>query len=126
MAAASLCFLVAIVSLNLHVVAGSMPDAIVFGRAETPYPHTRSLSDSTCQAIKNSVSAASAVYAPGTPEYYQDMGMSLPFLAVFAFIHADHSTEHWVNSSTQYAACSVEPGNVQDVSIIVRVSPVSQ
>ena len=30
--------------------------------------------------------------------------------------------KHWVESSTQQATCSVEPGSVQDVSTIVRVT----
>jgi hypothetical protein len=119
MAVASLCFFLAIVS---HVAARTMPDAIVFSRAERLYPSTRSpLLDSTCRTIKSSVSNASAVYAPGTPEYAEDIGMSPSFFAVC--VYSSHSTEHWVTSSTQYAVCSVEPGNVQDVSMVVSISP---
>jgi len=118
----SLPFLLATAFLSLHVGARSAPDAGVFRRVERSGLHTRDpLFNSTCQHIRNFVSNESAVYAPGSPEYDKDMGTPrLLFLAFCISAHPPHSTEHWATSSSEFAACSVEPGNVQDLSIVVR------
>ena len=72
-----------IVSLSLHTRATKVPDVSVVKHVEWLYPHPRAiLVDPTCQKIRDSISNASAVYAPGTPEYNKDMGMSLSFLAL--------------------------------------------
>ncbi|KAF9518739.1 hypothetical protein BS47DRAFT_1358611 [Hydnum rufescens UP504] len=57
--------------------------------------------NATCKHIARSISYASDVYYPG----------SLNFI---------NGTQHWVPSSSQVSACSVEPGTVQDVSAIIR------
>jgi len=118
MPAVSLPFLLATAFLSLHVDARSVPDANV----ERPGSQTRDpLFDPTCQQIQNSVSTDSAVYAPGTPGYDKDIRMPrLLFVAFCISAHPPHSTEHWATSSSEFAACSVEPGNVQDLSIVVR------
>ena len=74
MALLSLCFMLAVAPLGpCHDVdARSVPDVGLFGRrAERSDP----LVQSVCRDIKNSISSASAVYAPGTPEYLKDIGM---------------------------------------------------
>ena len=87
MAIVSLYLFALIVSLSLYVAAKSVPDASVFRRVERLHSHTRSLLlDPTCLAIKNSVSNASAVYAPGTSEYAADMGTSLSFPALLRLL----------------------------------------
>jgi len=81
----SLPFLLATAFLSLHVGARSVPDANVFRRVERSGLLTRDpLINSTCQHIRNSVSNESAVYAPGTPEYDQDMGTPRLLFLVFA------------------------------------------
>ncbi|KAH8096764.1 FAD-binding domain-containing protein [Cristinia sonorae] len=58
----------------------------------------------TCVEIAKAVSRASAVFWPVdlTGNYVQD-------------------NFHWASSSSQLSACSVEPGNAQDVSIILKI-----
>ncbi|KAH9972613.1 hypothetical protein BGW80DRAFT_1459703 [Lactifluus volemus] len=55
----------------------------------------------TCENIAKSVSPASQVFYPGSPEFDADIS-------------------HWANSSSQVSACSVEPGTPQDVAHILR------
>lgn len=56
----------------------------------------------TCAKIASAISPSSQVYYPGSPHYNTDMA-------------------HYMVSSTQKAACSVEPGTTADVGVIVRV-----
>ncbi|ETW77470.1 hypothetical protein HETIRDRAFT_480129 [Heterobasidion irregulare TC 32-1] len=58
--------------------------------------------NSTCQAIAKAISPLSEVFYPGASQYSADI-------------------KHWVESSTQQATCSVEPGSVQDVSTILKI-----
>ena len=120
----NLCLMVAIASLGSRrdVDAKGVPDAnLVARRVERSNPYARTpLLHPTCQNIKNSVSSASAVYAPGTPEFLKDIG-AWPLTPDGITAHVPKPTEHWASSSTEYAACSVEPGSVQDVSAVVRV-----
>ncbi|KAJ7727580.1 FAD dependent oxidoreductase [Mycena metata] len=55
-----------------------------------------------CTQIQNAVSSASTVSFPGAGNYTADIA-------------------HWVASSTQDAACSVEPGTAADVSTIIQL-----
>ncbi|KAI0065248.1 FAD-binding domain-containing protein [Artomyces pyxidatus] len=55
-----------------------------------------------CQVIAAAVSPASAVYWPGSANYTAD-------------------NAHFMVSSSQNSTCSVEPGNVEDVSRILRI-----
>ncbi|KAI0293619.1 FAD-binding domain-containing protein [Multifurca ochricompacta] len=55
----------------------------------------------TCESIAKSVSPASQVFFPGSPEFKADM-------------------RHWVNSSSEVSACSVRPGTAQDLGLILR------
>ncbi|KAF8884013.1 FAD-binding domain-containing protein [Infundibulicybe gibba] len=67
--------------------------------------HTDTYADKirpVCETLAMSLSPASAVYYPGSAEY--DAGIS-----------------HWVSSSTEQSACSVEPANAQDVRAILRI-----
>jgi len=57
---------------------------------------------SVCAQIASQVSSASNVFYPLSIQYGKDI-------------------QHWAGSSTQLSACSVEPGVVEDVSIILQV-----
>ncbi|KAF8295789.1 FAD-binding domain-containing protein [Clavulina sp. PMI_390] len=83
--------------------ARTVPHINTFRSIERDHPESRGLLlDPTCNQIKASISSASAVYAPGTVQYLSDMA-------------------HFAASSTQYAACSVEPGSSADVAVIMRI-----
>lgn len=81
-----------VVALFLLVLSGSL----VTVSAATSYINT-------CQRIAGAISLASDVYYPDSQEYSRDI-------------------EHFMSSSTQDAACSVEPGTAADVGTIVRFS----
>ncbi|KAF8879382.1 hypothetical protein BD779DRAFT_1676426 [Infundibulicybe gibba] len=55
-----------------------------------------------CLAISKAISPASAISYPGEPIYQQDIS-------------------HYLNSSVQAAACTVEPGTTHDVAAILNV-----
>ncbi|KAI0293620.1 FAD-binding domain-containing protein [Multifurca ochricompacta] len=65
---------------------------------------TSSLNNYTyvCNEIENSISHASQVFYPGSPEFGADIS-------------------HWANSSSQVSACSVEPGTLADVGQILHL-----
>ncbi|TFY74250.1 hypothetical protein EWM64_g9763 [Hericium alpestre] len=56
---------------------------------------------SACQSIAKTISSASAVYYPGSPNYTED-------------------NAHWANSSSAASTCSVEPGTAEDVGAIIK------
>ncbi|KAF8124590.1 hypothetical protein EV363DRAFT_1403151 [Boletus edulis] len=56
----------------------------------------------TCQEIKSSISKASEVYHFTSYNYREN-------------IH------HWASSSTQFSACSFEPGTLEDISIALEI-----
>ena len=90
-------------------------------RIERAGPHTPSaLLNSTCQLISNSPLGSSAMYAPGTCKYRRHgcAARVLPAFGVSA--HMPYSKGRWARSLIEYSACSVEPGNVQDLSIVVH------
>ncbi|KAI9458759.1 hypothetical protein HD554DRAFT_2207065 [Boletus coccyginus] len=58
-------------------------------------------SQETCKKITTSISVASEVYDFGTGNYFEDIS-------------------HWASSSTQIAACSFEPGTLEDIGIAVK------
>ncbi|KAI0260007.1 hypothetical protein BC834DRAFT_832532 [Gloeopeniophorella convolvens] len=58
--------------------------------------------NATCLQIAQTISSASQVFYPPSPEYAADI-------------------KHWVVSSSMASACSVEPGNAADVGHILRV-----
>ncbi|KAF9449800.1 FAD-binding domain-containing protein [Macrolepiota fuliginosa MF-IS2] len=66
-------------------------------------PH-QLLRDPTCQAISDTISPSSAVYYPGTHVLPYAKGIS-----------------HWASSSTQLAACVVEPGTSADVAKTLQI-----
>jgi hypothetical protein len=55
-----------------------------------------------CAAIARALSPAGAVFYNGSARYVADM-------------------DHWMTSSSQQAACAVEPGSAADVSAILKI-----
>ncbi|KAI0301749.1 hypothetical protein B0F90DRAFT_1816959 [Multifurca ochricompacta] len=66
--------------------------------AQAPLTHDYQL---TCEAIAKSISPASQVFHPESPEFNEDIS-------------------HWANSSSEISACSVRPGTPHDVGLILR------
>ncbi|KAJ3484281.1 hypothetical protein NLI96_g5753 [Meripilus lineatus] len=62
----------------------------------------RADAEAACRSISSVISSQSAVFAPGSLPYTQD-------------------TRHYATSSSQSSACSVEPGNVDDLSKILHI-----
>jgi hypothetical protein len=60
---------------------------------------------STCQIIHKALSSVSGIYYPNTNSSNYAIGV-----------------EHWANSSSQVAACVVEPGTPSEVAKIVSIS----
>ncbi|KAH9042472.1 FAD-binding domain-containing protein [Lactarius pseudohatsudake] len=73
-----------------------------FGRPQTWEKRASSNFRGTCNQIAEAVSDASQVFFPPSTQYLSD---------IF----------HFVPSSTQESACSVEPGTAEDVSKILRI-----
>ncbi|KAI9439635.1 FAD dependent oxidoreductase [Lactarius indigo] len=75
---------------------------VIAENAQIPLSHD-SLSDyqPVCESISRSISPASQVFSPGSPQFAVDIA-------------------HWLNSSTQISACSVRPGTSEDLGLIVR------
>ncbi|KZO98683.1 Glucooligosaccharide oxidase [Calocera viscosa TUFC12733] len=67
---------------------------------EEVYP--RANAATTCSQIQTAISSASAVYYPLSSQYQADIA-------------------HWASNALQGSTCSVEPGTVQDVSIIMTI-----
>ncbi|KAF9510991.1 hypothetical protein BS47DRAFT_1299511 [Hydnum rufescens UP504] len=86
--------------LSYCTVVALLP--LVLGRSVSLNLETRAKYHSTCLAIQHVISHASQVFHPGNVPYVND-------------------TSHWVPSSTQASACSVEPGTVEDVSKILKI-----
>ena len=78
-----------IASLSIHVGARSVPDV---GRGNSSYPNAWANPPETCQAIQRAISNASAVYAFGSVEYEDDIGMLLAYLALCVSTHPSNST----------------------------------
>ncbi|EIN03944.1 FAD-binding domain-containing protein [Punctularia strigosozonata HHB-11173 SS5] len=55
-----------------------------------------------CQLISRTLSSASEIFFPGSPQYAED-------------------NAHYTISSTQNSTCTVEPGNVSDVAKIIKI-----
>ncbi|CCM00866.1 uncharacterized protein FIBRA_02912 [Fibroporia radiculosa] len=55
-----------------------------------------------CERIADTISSASSVYYPSSPNYEADI-------------------YHYANSSTQNSVCSVEPGTPEDVGVILQI-----
>ncbi|KAI0767639.1 FAD dependent oxidoreductase [Fomes fomentarius] len=73
--------------------------------APTESLSTRSEYTDVCNQIKQAISSTSNVHFPDlllNANYLKDIG-------------------HWASSSTQYAACSVEPGTTEDVGKILEI-----
>ncbi|KAG7446652.1 FAD-binding domain-containing protein [Guyanagaster necrorhizus] len=65
-------------------------------------PEERRGNLAVCETISRAISSTSDVYYPGELTYLRDI-------------------YHWAISSTQYSACTVEPGTAEDVGIILRI-----
>ncbi|KAG9308233.1 FAD-binding domain-containing protein [Chiua virens] len=74
----------------------------IFPNTQTPFSDICPLLRDTCQEIASSISAASDVYDQTSPKYLKDI-------------------KHWTSWSTQFAACSFEPGTPEDVGIALRI-----
>ncbi|EJT99163.1 FAD-binding domain-containing protein [Dacryopinax primogenitus] len=64
--------------------------------------HPRANVATTCAQIESAISSASSVYYPASIQWTQDI-------------------LHWASNAAQSSACSVEPGSVQDVAIIMQI-----
>ncbi|KAI9465692.1 FAD-binding domain-containing protein [Lactarius psammicola] len=73
-----------------------------FGRPETLEKRASFSFRGTCDQIAKTVSGASQVFFPPSAQYLSDI-------------------YHYAPSSSQESACSVEPGNAEDVSKILRI-----
>lgn len=73
-----------------------------------------------CRQIEGAISSASDVYWPGETHLFTVKRLLLTRnLAAFEY---EQDIGHYALSSTQMAACSVEPGSPEDVGTIVRVN----
>ncbi|TFK49560.1 FAD dependent oxidoreductase [Heliocybe sulcata] len=88
----TLCSLVAALSIA-SAQASSGPELFVRSADAT---------SSACSQIEAALSSASELSLPGLGSFYQDIG-------------------HWATSSTQQAACSVQPGSTQDLGKIMQI-----
>ncbi|KAJ7027701.1 FAD-binding domain-containing protein [Mycena alexandri] len=68
----------------------------------TSVPPSSSNLQQVCTKIQRAISSASAVFYPGSANYTAD-------------------NAHWVSSSDQSSACTVEPGTATDVSITLQL-----
>jgi hypothetical protein len=59
---------------------------------------------SACRTIQTTLSSTSGIYYPNTNSTSYDLGV-----------------RHWANSSSQVAACVVEPGTPSEVAKIVSI-----
>ena len=80
-----------------------------------------------CNVIRLVISSSSGVYFPGM--YLSPYRVNLS-LTVTRFFSGDElytkDTQHWAASSSDDAACSVEPGSTSDLSRIVCLSTQTQ
>jgi hypothetical protein len=83
-------------ALLLSVLAPSTVAATFSGNSSNP--------TATCQTIQKTLSSQSGIFYPGTNSSNYDVGLS-----------------HWANSSSQAAACVVEPASAGEVAKIVSV-----
>ncbi|KAI0317364.1 FAD-binding domain-containing protein [Amylostereum chailletii] len=79
------------------------PVAVCLSLAATAYCKY----DVVCKNISSALSSASDVYHPLSINYSQDI-------------------KHWAQSSTEQAACSVEPGTAEDVATILKIVAASR
>jgi len=76
----------------------------------------------TCKEIATSISVASEVYGFGSLLYYPHV-LNSRSCVVFVTGSGNYFEDisHWASSSTQIAACSFEPGTLEDVGIAVSM-----
>lgn len=70
-----------------------------------------------CQALSSAISAASDISYPRRFLFILRHLFSSLVVVTTAY---EKGIYHWASSSTQNAACVAEPGNVEDISSIVR------
>ena len=91
--------------------------ATAFGAAEANL-YTRDTLG-VCKEISNAISAASEVFYPCKSINTLSLtSIELDLSNVVEWYYTE-DVEHYMSSSSQDATCSVEPGNAQDVGIIV-------
>jgi len=93
---------------DLGIIVGSLLGALL----GTPY-------DDTCLQIEAAISSASKAYGPGVFDAVAWKEEDTNFFCA-AQLTYQQDIKHWMTSSSQTAACSVEPGTAEDISIIVR------
>lgn len=110
---ASLLFFLAVAFLSPCVDVKSVPDASVFRRVERAGPHAPSaLLNSTCQLILNSLSSSSAVYAPGTCEYDEDLSTPRSASLLIRLTQKNTGPAHQLNMprvQSNQATCKIFP-----------------
>ncbi|KAK7041486.1 hypothetical protein VNI00_009354 [Paramarasmius palmivorus] len=78
---------------------------VSFGRVESTVIESvqgRAAASAVCSRIEDSISSVSGVYYPGHPLYSK-------------------AISHWASSSSQDSDCSVEPGSVEDLGVILQI-----
>lgn len=75
-----------------------------------------------CRQIEGAISSASDVYWPGDSETHLFTVKRHLLTRKLAAFEYEQDIGHYALSSTQMAACSVEPGSPEDVGTIVRVN----
>ncbi|KAG9308232.1 hypothetical protein JVU11DRAFT_12250 [Chiua virens] len=84
------------------VTLASAVSSLFGGDSQTLLSESRPSFSKACQEIASSISPASNVYDPNSAKYLED---------IF----------HWTSSSSQYAACSLEPGTAEDIGVALRI-----
>ncbi|KAG9308231.1 FAD-binding domain-containing protein [Chiua virens] len=84
------------------VTLASAVSSLFGGDSQTLLSGSRPSFSETCQEIASSISSASNIYDPNSAKYLEDI-------------------LHWTSSSSQYAACSLEPGTAADIGAALRI-----
>ena len=73
-----------------------------------------------CHGISRSISSASQVFYPGTVSALFSKPLPITYYRTPDSPQFAEDIAHWANSSSQISACSVRPGTVEDLGLIVR------
>jgi len=82
--------------------------------------NSRAPKEDACGCIGDAVSSASLV---AYPRQYFFFGIRPGVYVFYAAVDLqyDKDIQHWSFTNTQLSECTVEPGTVEDVSVIVRI-----
>ena len=78
--------------------------------------------EKVCAEIHSTVSEHSDVFYPGELQTAIRLSSSRWLIAHVGSDGYARDIEHWSLSSSQNSTCSVEPGTVEDVSVVVRAT----